>query len=383
MFNDVLTSRQAVCLTVLFTIGTTIITFGAHNAAEDTWIPLTAAVLAALPLYWIYSRILALFNGRDFFEILSICFGSRAAKPVAFLFSLYALIRGVVALRQYTEITQITTLDSTPLLIVSLCVGLVCAFMMKKGLYILGKCSCLFFAILLLVSFSLSILSINVLNPENLSPVAVTPIGTLAFLFLRFFCAPFGDGLILLAALSRIRQKRVKGWVLPACAGGAGLLLIVTMIRNILILGGPSFADLYFPSYTAVSIINLFDFLQRLEVLNSGVSLLNVVVQTSVCAYAVCKGCAFLTRVRDARLFALPVSLFIAVLSAVLFSGTAQLIGFEGFHFLYSLPFQILPVCLWRIGRSKVKNGRLPGPAVNTEPPKDGVSPPDSSERQR
>ena len=85
------------------------------------------------------------------------------------------------------------------------------------------------------------------------------------------------------------------------------LVLLVVVVRNTEILGAPMMGAEYFPSYVAARVIDVGDFLSRIEITIAMNFILAGIVKISMCLIAAAKGAARLFAVSDYRRIVMPV----------------------------------------------------------------------------
>jgi spore germination protein KB len=140
---------------------------------------------------------------------------------------------------------------------------------------------------------------------------------------------------------------------------GAFFILSVS-IRNILVLG-PDFIDqLYFPSYAAVSVINIGNFLQRIEVVVAVDFLFSGFVKISVCLMSVCKGIDSFLKIGNYRQIVAPVGFLMMITSCIIYQSTMEMVEWANkVYRYYAFPFQvILPVIIWVAAEIKTRQQR-------------------------
>jgi len=120
------------------------------------------------------------------------------------------------------------------------------------------------------------ILSIPQMDISRLKPIlsnGVTPLLKGAF---SSFTYPFGQTIVFAMIFSNISKvKNYKRTFIVGLLIGGGLI-VLTVLRNLLVLGSDTVSGLYFHSTMAVSLIRL-GFLQRLE--------MTVIIVFLVCAF--------------------------------------------------------------------------------------------------
>jgi spore germination protein KB len=182
------------------------------------------------------------------------------------------------------------------------------------------------------------------------------------------FVVPFTDLMMLPYVLQPLKEHRKARTVYLSCTAISSAFFMLAFIRNMFILGPNLTYMQYFPSYIAVSLINVGEFIQRIEVAIGAVLFMGAYVKIAVYLYVaalgLCKGLGF----GDYREFSAPTGLLIAALALFAFP------NMQGdYHFattvypIYQIPFHfIIPVAVWLMAEWKLKKlkkeGRLPEP---------------------
>lgn len=120
-------------------------------------------------------------------------------------------------------------------------------------------------------------------------------------------------------------------------------------LRNLLMLGPDILSGLYFPSYVAVSRINIGDFVTRIEGSAAIVFVTALFVKVSLCLYVTCNGVAKVFKLGSYRSVVLQMGLIMIYLSDFIYSNIMEMEEFA-YHIykVYALPFEVvIPVLLW------------------------------------
>lgn len=72
MQKEQITDKEAICLLIVFVIGTSLIIGSGGDAKNDAWLAGIIGVIMAIPVLLVYSRTVSLFQGHDLFDILNI-----------------------------------------------------------------------------------------------------------------------------------------------------------------------------------------------------------------------------------------------------------------------------------------------------------------------
>lgn len=362
-----ISARQMEVTVALFLTGSSIVSSGASDAKQDTWITILLAFALSIPLIWVHSEILQLYPGRNYFGNILRTLGGPVGKAVSVLLLLFYFHLGALVLRIFTEFIHIVNMTDTPAIAISVFMTAAGVYVLSNRLYVLTRI-CKFTFPLLMVAVALTILlSLKNMNLNYLRPVLNSgwqnlTRGTLATLSVTYgeliVCAPmFGE-------LDRRNQ------VFPVFFRGAlwgFLVLLIADLRNLLVLGY-SAGTFAFPSYEAVSIVKLGDFFTRIEVLIGINLLLAGFIKTSVLLFTACKGLAEVFHLGDYEPLAAPCSLLILTLSELVYNNMEEMFSWDRYFTYYSIPFQILlPVLVLIVGKIR-KKLQKPGKAERQTP---------------
>lgn len=334
---------------ILFIFGSTLVMGTGGEAERDMWISIAIAVLLAVPVYLIYSRILSLFPDKDLFEILDLNFGKFFGKLISLLFIWFAFHLGALVLRNFGEFISTVGLPETPKIVPVIMFGLLCIYGAKAGIETLAKCAEYFIIFVIAIIIIFGLLAIPSMDMDNILPIMGDGLGKAMSGVLSSFTYPFGETVVFMMILSALQNKKSPYRVyIPALLLG-GLVILIIALRNIMILGPNTLKAVYFPSYSALSRINIGNFLQRLEIAVTIVFILSGFIKITVCLLAATKGVARVLGFDDYRILVAPVGLLMVNLANVIYKDIGETFdwAFEVWPY-YALPFEaILPILIW------------------------------------
>ncbi len=344
-----LTDKEAICITTLFIMGTTLIMGIGGEAKNDVWMAAILGILFSAPIMLVYSRIVSMFQGKDLFEILELVFGKYIGKFTILLYIWYAFMLGALVIRNFGEFVDTLGMPETPMFVINLCLGLVCTIAVRLGIETIGRTCAFFIIVVFAILLIVQILVIPQLHLNYIKPILyngflpVLKAGYSAFTF------PFAETVILISILFTLKTeksaRKVYLWGLVL----AGTTIVVLTIRNVLVLG-KSIEMYYFPSYIVASDISVGDFLQRLEITVVFVFAVAAFVKTSVCLLAVCRGFQRLFNLNDYRSITIQVGLLMVYFSYIIFYNIMDMKDWVKVYPYYAIPFQIIvPIVMWII----------------------------------
>lgn len=348
MNKEKISDIQGIKLMVLFIFGSTVVLGIGGEAERDMWLSVAAAILLAVPLLLIYSRVLSLFPGKDLFEILELNFGKFFGKLISLLFIWFSFHLGALILRNFGEFIITVALPETPMIVVIIISGLLCIWGAKAGIETMAKCAEYFiiFVMALLIIFNL--LLIPNMHTDNILPIMGNGLGKAMAGVLSSLTYPFGETVIFMAVFSALQHKKSPYKVyIPALLIGGAVVLFIDL-SNIMVLGPFTIKAMYFPTYSAIARVNIGNFLQRMEIAVTIMFLLSGFIKTTVCLLAATKGLGRVLGFDDYRILVTPVGLLMVELAYIIYDDMLEMFDWVKVWSYYALPFEvILPVMIW------------------------------------
>lgn len=356
MNKEIITNKQGISIIVLFILGSSIVLSPGGRAKQDAWIAIIIALLIALPSVFVYSRLLSIYPEKKFFDILQDIFGKKIAKGVSILFVGYSFHLGALVLRNFSEFITIVSVPDTPQMIITILLGIVCIIIAKSGIELLGRWANFILPFLLFIIFATVVLVLPDAHFSNMMPILYNGFGPVLKGAFATYTFPLAETVILCMVFCSIKTKFnvYKVYYIGLSIGTCILLLI--SIRNVLVLGAELVATTYFPSYTSVSIINILNFFQRIEVLVSATFLFAGIVKISACLLAASQGVSYILSIPNYRSVVVPIAFLMMNLSYIIYKNSMEMFEWaKNIYPLYAIPFQII-IPLFILLCAEVKN---------------------------
>lgn len=356
MQKEQITDKEAICLFIIFIIGSSLIIGLAKGAKNDAWIAVIAGIIMAVPVLLVFCRIMSIYQGKDLFDILDITLGKVFGKIVAAIYILYAFHLGALVIRNFGEFINTIALPETPMLVPMLCIGILCIISARLGIEVMGRLTTYFIPFLIFILVTVQLLAIPQIKLDYLKPILGNGLSPVLEGGFSSFSFPFAESVLLMGVFPSLKTKkssyRVFFWGMLIVS----ILIIAVTIRNIGVLGSAQ-ESFYFPSYAAVSMINIGDFLQRIEVTVSIVFVFGVLIKGSICLLAASKGIAKMFKLQDYRSIVIQTGLLMIFFAYTVYDNIVEMKywAFKVYPY-YAFPMQvILPVIVWIIAEIKVK----------------------------
>jgi spore germination protein KB len=364
MNKEIIPVGHMISVTILFTVGTSIFMGLPGQSGNSKWIALLFAMVLVVPLLLIYARLHVLFPGKDLFDMLIVVFGSVLGRMISCLYIWYAFYLGALALRVFGEFSRLIALTETPMLVPMLCVGLLCIWVVKAGIEVLGRSAKLLLLFTLFVNLIIFILSTSKLEYHHVLPLVDKGWYSVISDTLGTCSVIFAEIIIILGAFSTISNK-AKAAGKKILFGGvliSGMIILSATLRNLLMLGPEVVSSLNFPSYVSAGRINVGDFLTRIEASSAVTFVITTFIKGSLCLYVASCGVAKVFKLKSYRSVVLQLGLLMIYFADFVYK---DMMGMQYFYYhiykFYAFPFQvIIPLALWicaeiMVSRSKSK----------------------------
>ncbi|WP_053373128.1 GerAB/ArcD/ProY family transporter [Paenibacillus sp. FJAT-27812] len=373
-----MTTIQIYSLMLVLLLGTSIL-FGTPKLVPDVWLVQVVTIVPAMLLFLFYTTMVSKVSPKGLYTLLIAVWGSVLGKIFVLGYSIYFLYIAARNVRDMLELVMTTLLRATPQEFVAVLFVLIVAYAASGGLLALGRLSeviigliILFFiaiAALLLMSGSLDLQRMFPFLTKGIAPIIKTS-------FTSSLWFPYGEMVVFLVLCSRMGGKKSFRKAGLWAVISAGMILAFSDLLQIWSMGMEYEKFSTFPLLDAARLINVMDFINRMDALVALITIFGVFLKCTIFLYAGAKGVAVVFR-RASRTYIYPLALLIGAMSLIVTQNFAEH-SEEGLHFVtffLHFPFQfVLPVLtgalIWI--RSRRKRGNAGEPIKPTFTERDG-----------
>ncbi|WP_283609568.1 GerAB/ArcD/ProY family transporter [Faecalispora anaeroviscerum] len=355
-----LTSREMILMIILFTFGSSVVIGVNASTKQDSWICLLIGAAISLPVYILYARIIQLMDGQDFFTSILSWFGEIPGRIVISVFVWYCLHLAAVVLRNFTEFMEIVAMPETPQIPIMISLLLVSAYLCKSRIQVIGQWSVVGLYVTSIIVIVTVLSTTSYMQPQNLLPILEHSTPEIMKSSYQIFSFPYAECVILLPLISAIKRANPYKIFLNGLFFST-LVLLVVVLRNILCLGAQLMEAEYFPSYSCARIMEVGNFLSRIEGSISVNFIVAGLTKITVCLYSGTLGAAKILKASNKLdLIIMPIFMFTLMLCAISYDDAVQMFDFVEVYPLYALPFQIiLPLVIWLTGEWRTRSQKL------------------------
>ncbi len=315
--NDELRTSQLAPLTISFILGSTLlITMIDGITSHGTWMVVIAGFAISLPFLLIYAHLVKRFPEKSLIQMNDIIFGKSIGKVISAIYLAYFFLLLTFNINDVAEFYTGYIMPDTPNMVFLVVTTLVCAFAVQRGIAAIAKMSLIIVVFAIAVLVATTLMLIGNMDFSNLLPLFDLP-------FARYVQAthiivelPFLEivSFLMVTPMIKENKKLTRSWALGAAA--AALMMLTIVLRNTLVLGGASnvFGE---NSFEAVRLINIGEFLTRIELLIAINTTALLFMKSSVLYYATVKGIAQLLGLERHNALILPIGSILVVFAYV------------------------------------------------------------------
>ncbi|MFJ8516793.1 GerAB/ArcD/ProY family transporter [Lysinibacillus xylanilyticus] len=321
MEKEIISSRQFMIITLLFSIGTAILFLPASvtiEAKQDAWIAAIIGVVLSLPLIKLFVAFGNTTPTLTFVEANEKILGRFFGKFTSIGFILISLLSAGELLYFIGLFMRTEIMPETPTMAFAFLFSIIIIYAAFLGIEVFARSAEILFPIFMLILIFFVICISPSIKIENLQPIMETPKKSIFFSMIRFislFSFPLAVLLTIFPSAVNVQKSAQKGFYIGSIIGGIVLVTIITLC--ILVLGPENTASRTFPSYSLAKRISIGNFLQRIEVILATMWIISIYIRTFMYFYAAVIGIGQLFKIKNHRPLIFPLGMIILGLSQI------------------------------------------------------------------
>ncbi|MFJ7914054.1 MULTISPECIES: endospore germination permease [unclassified Lysinibacillus] len=321
MEKEIISSRQFMIITLLFSIGTAILIIPASvtsEAKQDAWIAAIIGVVLSLPIVKLFVALGNRTPTLTFVEANEKILGRFFGKFTAIGFIIISLLSAGELLYFIGIFMKTEIMPETPTMAFAFMFSIIIIYAAFLGIEVFARSAEILCPIFILIFIFFVICISPSIQIENIQPIMETPKKSLFFSMIRFislFSFPLVVLLMIFPSAVNVHKSAQKGFYIGAILGGIVLITIITL--SILVLGPANTASRTFPSYSLAQRISIGNFLQRIEVIMAAMWVISIYIRTFMYFYASVIGIAQIFKIKNHRPLIFPLGMIILGLSQI------------------------------------------------------------------
>jgi spore germination protein KB len=352
---------QLFAMIFMFELGSALVVSYGITAKKDAWLAILLGMFGGLILFFIYYFLFRQYPNLPLTGYARKIFGKYVGWIIGLLYVVFLLYDAARDLRDFGDLLLSSTLTETPLLAINILLVLAICYVLYLGIEVLARTAEVFVVILIFIGFTGNLLvyfSGNV-DIHNLQPFLENgwkPIVTTAFPLTTFF--PFGEMIVFTMLLPYLNRPELTKKVWLSSVILSGLILSYTTSLNIAVLGVEAVERSTFPLLSTIGKVNLFDFIQRMDVLVVFTLLINMFFKIAILFYGAVIGIVDLFNLKNHQQIVLPAGIILIFLSMTIASDFVEHIE-EGQktaqYYFFPLIMVIIPLFMLLV--TLIRNG--------------------------
>jgi spore germination protein KB len=353
---------QLFSLIFLFNMGTALVVNLGIDAEKDAWLTVALGTVGGLFIFFVYTSLFRLFPNLSLISYMKEILGKWIAWPLGLLYSIFFIYGAARDVRDGGDLLVSAILDQTPVIVINAIMVMSVAYVLNKGMEVLARMSLIFMAILLMLGVVsiLFLLFSGLIELDRLLPVLgsgwMPVIKTTLNQTIPF---PHFEVVCFTMLLPYLNQQKIGIRAGFAAVLISGTILTFTTILNIAVLSTEIAGRATFPLLQTISLINIGEFIQRLDVIVVLTLIIGVFFKVAIFFYVGVMAAANLFQVQDHRKLIFPVGLIILVLSIIIAGNFPEHIEEGNFSLqtIFVLFGAVIPITLLLVGKVRRQFG--------------------------
>lgn len=358
-----ISSRQAIFLMVMVIISTVILSVPAitvKHARQDAWISVLLATGAGLIIALLVTALGLRYPHENIFQYPAKILGNWAGKLVGLLYVAWFFHINAGVIREYGEFLVTAFMPDTPLLVFNLVVVAISAYTVRNGLEVISRAGEMLLPLVMGLLFITIILVTKETNIQRLLPVGDVAVMQL----IKGAVVPlawFGEIITIAVLIPYLNKPQESRRVAIRAILISGFVFIFVVLQAVTLFGPDLVESFIFPGMSKYRIIDIANFLGRLEALVMTTWVTAGFIKISIFYWVIVLGSAQIFGLQDYRPLVLPVGAVLLALSILNHPSSIDLHQFVALVFpFFSLTFELaIPLLLLTIAFVRGKGEKL------------------------
>lgn len=340
---------QLFSLMTSFLYGSTVILQSIDIAGRDSWISQILAIPGGVILILLITRLSAEYPGLTLIEYLQNIFGKWLGRFFGLFYLFYFLLLAALVTRNYDDLFASAIMPETPTWFLHATLVLTVAYIVYNRVEVMGRLSELVLPIAVVVTLlTAMLLTISgLVHYENLLPVFDRGVGAVLIGSVPYASFPYMELILFAMVIPYVNNPAKVRITALASVLVAAALLTAIMIQDIAVFG-EYMATLTFPRFSAIRLISVGDFVERIEPMVLALWVASGILKIGVCLYAFTLGLAQLFGLKELNQLIFPTAIIIIPLTGSLFENSFQMLNFAlNIYPIFAIPLQFgLPMVM-------------------------------------
>lgn len=362
MKKEVIDTKQLFAMIVLFELGTALVIPIGLESGRAVWISILMALPGGLLLYYIYVDLYLQHPNLNISGYTRKILGNYIGWPLSLLYIPVLTFNGSRNLRELGDLLVSASYDQTPIFIINSIMIIAVIYTLGRGIEVFSRTAEIYVFIIFVMGLicGFVVIAAGLIDLSNLFPLhAKDWKDAFKAAYPNVLLFPFGEMVCFTTILPHLKKSGSAKKTGMAAIVLSGLFLCITHAVEVAVLGEDIYGRANFPMFTTITLVNLANFIQRLDALVILTLIICVFFKMSIYCYAAMAIAADLFKVKDIRKLAVPVGT-VVLFSSIISAENYPIHMGEGKVFMkYILPYLsvVIPLLLYGVHRIRKKLG--------------------------
>lgn len=364
MQKEKISSFQFLVLVIFFTIGSSILyvpSLLTIKIQQDAWIATIVATVFGLLIIWLFTTITIWFPKLSYVQVNEKVFGKVVGKTFSILFVIMLFLYSSALLAHSGTFLITQMYPKTPMAPLNILMAIIIVMGVRLGIETIARSAEILIFVFFILFIILSLSITPQINYENIEPFFQSkPTTILEASFVLIIVSTVNSIALLVifpAFLKEIKKAR-RNFFVGNIVGGIVIILITFLC--IFVLGSSTTARQVYPSYALAKVINVGDFLTRIESLMATIWILCLFFKSILYFFAAIIGLSQILNIKDYRPLTYPLGIIIVVLSLLFFPDIMEQYKFDAklaitLSSIVGIVIPILLVAVYMLRKKKLK----------------------------
>ncbi|KAB7669940.1 GerAB/ArcD/ProY family transporter [Bacillus sp. B1-b2] len=308
MLKEKISSNQLLTIILYFNLGSSLIIGLGKDTMEDAWITVLITSFIGILISMFYNYFQELIPKKNFFDIVELIFNRPISIIITLTYIIYFFYLAERVTRDFGELISVYVIPNTPIEFSMFLLLFIIGYILYLGIEVLGRVTEVFTPYGLFFIFLLTILLFSSGNMEmkKIQPIlanGVTPL--FQSIFPYEIIRPYGQLFALTFFFSSLPTNKITKKTIISAVFISGIILSIVTFTITASLGASRAIYTNFPLVGAARLINIADFIQRLDALAVFIIALGVIIKIAIFLLAGLKGLEYIFQI-PYRFFVFP-----------------------------------------------------------------------------
>jgi spore germination protein KB len=362
MRKEVISSTQLFAMIILFELGTALVVPIGLESGHAVWLSILMAMPGGILLYLIYDDLYQQYPNMIISGYTQKILGKFIGWPLSLLYIPVLMFNGSRNLREVGDLLISSSYDQTPVFIINATMIIAVIYILNKGIEVFARTAEIYLIVIIGMGLICDFVVIagGLVDLKNLFPLHPKDWkDALDSAYPNIWIFPFGELVCfttILPHLNKVHSSKRTGIIAVVLSG---ILLSFTHAIEIAVLGENTYARATFPLFSTISLVNLANFIQRLDALVILTLIIGVFFKMTIYCYAAMVVTADLFKVKNPRQLAMPIGI-VVLFSSFISAENYPIHLNEGIVFMkYIIPYLCagVPILLFIVHRIRKRFG--------------------------